>query len=79
MFHLPTGVTASSREERSQHRNKAIALARLREKLKARNLRPSPRIPTKVPKREKEKRLAGKKRRSRVKGLRKRPRPDSEE
>ena len=79
LFHLPTGVTASSREERSQHRNKAIALTRLRERLEERNRRPTPRVSSKVPRREKEKRLAEKKKRSRVKGLRKRPPPDSDE
>ena len=79
LFHLPTGLTTSSREERSQHRNKAIALARLRERLEERNRRPKPRVPLKVPKREKEKRLVEKKKRSRVKGLRKRPPADSEE
>jgi protein subunit release factor A len=79
LFHLPTGVVAGSREERSQHRNKGIALARLREQLEARNRRPTPRVPLKVPKREKEKRLLDKKKRSKVKGLRKRLEPDPEE
>lgn len=31
--HLPTGVHASAREERSQHRNRKLALARLAQKL----------------------------------------------
>ncbi len=31
--HLPTGVQATGREERSQHRNRKLALARLRQKL----------------------------------------------
>ncbi len=79
LFHLPTGLSATSRDERSQHRNKSIALARLRERLEERNRRPTPRVPSKVPRREKEKRLANKKKRSRVKGLRKRPPAGSEE
>ena len=28
-IHLPTGLAAVSRQERSQHRNKAVALARI--------------------------------------------------
>ena len=32
--HLPTGVRATAMEERSQHRNRKLALARLKKKLK---------------------------------------------
>jgi peptide chain release factor len=32
--HLPTGVQASAMEERSQHRNRKLALARLVQRLK---------------------------------------------
>ncbi len=78
LVHLPTGIVTSSREERSQHRNKTIALARLRRKLEARNRRPAPRRPTRVPRREKEKRLEEKKRRGRTKRLRKPPEGDRE-
>ncbi len=35
--HVPTGVQASASEERSQHRNKALAMARLARKLEERN------------------------------------------
>jgi protein subunit release factor A len=73
LVHLPTGLVVSSRRERSQHRNKEIALARLRERLEERSRKPSQRTPTKVPRKEKEKRLADKKKRSRLKELRKRP------
>ena len=76
LVHLPTGVTVTSREVRSQHRNKSIALERLREKLERRNRRPKPRRPTKVPKGEREKRLEEKKHRGRTKELRKPPPPD---
>lgn len=78
LIHLPTGLTASSREERSQLRNKAIALGRLRQALKARNHRSPPRIPTKVPRRERERRMEAKKHRSQRKNLRKPPPPDLE-
>jgi protein subunit release factor A len=73
LVHLPTGLTATSRTERSQHRNKSIALQRLREKLEKRNRRPKKRQATKVPKAEREKRLAEKKRRSQLKETRKPP------
>jgi len=73
LTHLPTGVVVTAREERSQLRNKTVALSRLRERLDAMNRRPPPRISTRVPRREREKRLEEKKRRSRVKGLRKKP------
>jgi protein subunit release factor A len=79
LVHLPTGVVASSREERSQHRNKSIALERLREALKVRNHRPKPRRPTRVPLAEKRKRVEAKKRRGRLKGTRKPPKPDRED
>ena len=78
LVHLPTGVVVTSREERSQHRNKAIALSRLRERLERRNRSSPPRVPTRIPPGEKEKRLQDKKRRSRAKTLRKPPPPDGE-
>lgn len=79
LVHLPTGVVVTSREERSQHRNKATALGRLRERLESRNRRPPQRIPTRVPSGEKEKRLQEKKHRSRTKRLRKPPPPGAAE
>ena len=78
LIHLPTEVVVMSREERSQYRNKAIALERLRKKLEKRNRRPKPRRPTKVPRGEKERRLKQKKERARLKKLRKPPPPDRE-
>ena len=73
MVHEPTGVRAASRGERSQHRNKAIALERLRKKLEKRNSRRRPRISTRIPGREKQKRLDEKRRRARIKDLRRQP------
>lgn len=78
LTHEPTGVRATSRNERSQHRNKRIALDRLRRKLEKRNRRETPRVPTKVPRREKRRRLEEKKKRSRLKRLRGKPRRDDE-
>lgn len=76
LVHLPTGIRAVARDERSQSRNRALALARLREKLEAANRRPPPRRRTRVPTAQKRKRLEEKRRRGRTKGLRKPPDPD---
>ena len=76
LVHEPTGVRVTARNDRSQHRNKAIALERLRRKLERRNVRRIPRLPTRVPPNEKRKRLEAKRRRSRAKGLRREPSPE---
>ena len=36
LMHLPSGIIATCQDERSQHRNKEIALNRLRKKLERR-------------------------------------------
>ena len=66
LVHLPTGLRVSSRAERSQHRNRALALERLREKLEARRRRAKPRVKTKVPRAVKARRREAKRRRGRV-------------
>ena len=76
LVHLPTGVRVEAREERSQHRNRATALRRLRGRLERRNRRAPPRIPTSVPPKEKRKRLEGKRRRSEIKRRRRSPDPE---
>lgn len=73
LTHRPTGLVVTSRRHRSQHRNREDALERLRLKLEARDRPERPRVPTRVPRREKRKRLEEKKRRSRVKRLRATP------
>ncbi len=55
--HLPTGITVTARQHRSQFKNRALAWERLLEKLRARQRKPKPRIPTKQPRAAKEKRL----------------------
>lgn len=76
LTHEPTGLTVVARESRSQHRNRKVALGRLRAAL-AELARPEPpRIPTKVPEAEKRKRLEEKRRKSRTKRLRRKPEPD---
>lgn len=73
LVHLPTGIRVVSREERSQHRNRARALERLREKLEALARKPKPRKPTKVSRAQKKRRLEAKRKKSEAKRLRKRP------
>jgi protein subunit release factor B len=74
--HLPSGIVVTCREERSQHRNRSLALEKLRERLRARNKPPRKRKKTRVPKGAKKKRLQNKRRRSDKKKLRQKPRLD---
>lgn len=76
LTHLPTGVVATARDSRSQHRNRKTALARLRAALKERARPEKPRKPTRVPEREKRRRLESKRRRSDVKRQRRKPEPE---
>ena len=76
LVHLPTGIRVVAREERSQHRNRAIALQRLRAALEEHNRVEEPRVPTKVPPSQKRKRLEEKRRRGRKKQQRKPPDTD---
>lgn len=75
LTHEPTGIQVVAREERSQHRNRRKALERLRAALEEHNRVPEERKPTKVPAREKRKRVEKKRRRSWKKKLRKPPDP----
>jgi protein subunit release factor A len=75
LTHLPTGIVVTARRERSQHRNRAIALARLRERLEALNKPKPERTPTQVPERERRRRLEEKRIRSQKKRLRDKPDP----
>lgn len=68
--HLPTGLTVTASEERSQHQNRAIAFERLRYKLRALLHRPARRIPTRRPAASKETRLQTKRLQSTKKSLR---------
>ena len=74
--HLPTGLVVTCREERSQYRNKAICLQKLREKLEKLNHRPPERKPTRLPRSAKNRTLEEKARRSRIKRLRAKPSSD---
>lgn len=74
--HLPTGLVVTSREQRSQHRNKALCLEKLRERVEQLNYRPPKRVPTRVPRNVKNRTLEQKARRSRIKQLRSKPSAD---
>jgi protein subunit release factor B len=74
--HVPTGIVVTSRQERSQHRNKAICLQRLRKRVEQLNYLPAKRVPTRMPRSAKNRTLEEKARRSQIKRLRSKPSPD---
>lgn len=74
--HLPSGVVVTSRQERSQHQNKALCLRRLRQKIERLNYRPAARVPTRLPRSAKNRTLEAKARRSQLKRSRSKPSPD---
>jgi ribosome-associated protein len=74
--HVPSGVTVSCREQRSQHRNKTSCVRRLREKIARLNYTPPTRLPTRRTRAAKQRTLEEKARRSRVKRLRAKPSSD---
>jgi peptide chain release factor 2 len=71
--HTPSGIVVSSQQERSQHRNKALCLQKLRNKAERLNYRPRKRVPTRVPRSAKKRTLEEKTRRSQIKRLRSKP------
>ncbi len=73
LTHHPSGIVVTCQDERSQHRNKGIALQRLRDKLAQLNRNPKKRVPTRATKASKERRIKDKKKQSEKKTLRKKP------
>ena len=71
--HLPTGIVVTSQQERSQLRNKQIAIAELRRRLEERSRPRRRRIPTVAPRAARRRVLEAKRRRSERKQLRKKP------
>jgi ribosome-associated protein len=69
-------IRAVAQDERSQLRNRELAIERLVEKLRAALAVPRRRVPTRPSAGARERRLAAKKRRSRVKKLRRQPEDD---
>jgi peptide chain release factor 2 len=74
--HLPSGVVVSSQQERSQHRNKAVCLQKLRKRVAKLNYRPTKRVPTRVPAAVKHRTIQEKVRRGQIKRLRSKPTAD---
>ena len=74
--HRPSSVVVTSQQERSQHRNKAICLEKLRKKIERLNYRPAKRVPTRISRGAKNRTLEEKSRRSQLKRLRTKPSPD---
>jgi protein subunit release factor A len=68
--HIPTGIVAQASENRSQLRNREVAMERLRAALEKRERKKKKRIATKVPRKAVEKRLTEKKATSQKKRLR---------
>ncbi len=70
MTHVPSGMTATSRESRSQFRNRQLCLQKLREPVRARGRAAEGAPRTKATRASKERRLAQKRRRSQTKAQR---------
>ena len=68
-----TTLRAVAQDERSQSRNRELAIERLVEKLRVALAVPRRRVPTKPTRAAKERRLESKRRRSKTKGLRRPP------
>ncbi len=64
--HLPSGIVVTSQQERSQHRNKALCLQKVRKKIEQLNHRPAKRVPTRIPRGAKNRTLEKKARRSEI-------------
>lgn len=76
LVHRPSGVTVVCRRERSQLRNKAECLRRLRARLEALGRTDAPRVRTAPSATARARRVEGKVRRARVKRLRRPPEAD---
>ncbi len=71
--HRPSGIVVACQQERTQFRNKQIALMILRRKLERLNQRRRPRVATAMPRNVRERILESKKRHSIKKQLRTKP------
>jgi protein subunit release factor B len=70
LVHLPSGVSAEGKDQRSRTQNLRIALGRLRDKLVRRAYRPPPRKKTRPTRAAKERRVEAKRLQSRKKATR---------
>jgi protein subunit release factor A len=78
LTHRPSGIVVTSQQERSQHKNKAICIERLRQKVEKLNYRKPKRFKTSVPRRVKKEIRETKVKQSQKKKMRTRPRIDEE-
>ena len=78
LFHRPSKIMVVAQRQRSQAQNLQDAFARLKEKLEELNTPALERIPTKVPRSSKKKRLQTKRVRSGIKQDRRRPKIEEE-
>lgn len=76
LTHLQTGIVVVCQDERSQFRNKEIAVSRLRKKLQTLYKKRKKRISTRPTTASNERRMLSKKLRSEKKNLRKKPKKD---
>ena len=73
MTHRPSGIVRIARDDRSQLRNRQIALERIWRALEARRRKRKPRVPTKPTKAATESRLASKHLHAAAKRIRRKP------
>lgn len=73
LTHAPSGIVVVRRTERSQRRNRDLALAELRRRLAAAAHVDAPRVPTQPTRASRRRRIEAKKRRADVKAQRRRP------
>jgi protein subunit release factor B len=76
--HLPSGITVTATEHRSQAQNLNLAFERLRERLLHLSRPKKRRVPTRVPRKAKEARIEEKKSRSTKKRFRQKPQGEFE-
>lgn len=70
LTHLPSGIAVTSREERSQYRNKRLCLEKLRRRIEQLNFRPAKRHATRARRGARNRTLAAKAKHSLLKKLR---------
>lgn len=73
LTHRPTGIVVTATERRSQHANREVAFARLAGRLEEMQRETKPRVPSRMNRADRERRLADKRHASAIKRLRSAP------